>query len=269
MPAPRASNVLSGKATCALIEEKLAVDRVAVSRYADGEFLLMSEGKTSVGSGKETRDIAPLLIEAIKYPNQIVCINDPKGKTKGRWFRTHRYLSQAGGRDLYGHANWNVYDFLRGSKLLAKFFTGRVLVVGGYAEECAQHLGHITTMVAIPTARKNAYGKDKALLDRVEEESAASPYNNIILSAGKASKVLIPRLVPLNEQANVIDMGAVLNAILVPYCGMRPVKRWGMSWAKSLGKRKLSELSNKFVEQALQYNAKDDGWPDSKAEGFK
>jgi len=203
-------------------------ERLVVSRYSDGEYLLMNNMAGHVAESS-SKLMSNLLIKAISMPGQLVCINYLKPHNTARndiWCRVQEYLSQTGGQDIYGCCNWNVYDFSNDNELLAKLFKGNVLLVAGLADEASDFFKDIQPNMAFyKTPSKGAVLKYKEI--RSDILSICDKYKTIIFACGPISKVLTADFIDRCE-CNLIDMGAVLNAIL------NMTNKWPMSWAKGV-----------------------------------
>lgn len=242
--------IMTKEETCNYLQHMLYdKNRIAVSRYADGEYFLMTNYSAVVGSGKESSDIGPFLCEAIKSKNQLVCINVPKKHNeikKDRWYHSHKFFLTFN-HSLYGHANWNVFDYLNGSSLLSQFFKKRVLIITGHKEYCERvfsKFGH--RVLSVP--KLNSFS-DPNLSSRIIDVLKNQEFDNIILSAGKISKLLVVNLQPYTN-ANIVDFGAVLNAILSPYVqDYNLINQWGMSWMKNKTNEEAEYLSKQFFKK--------------------
>lgn len=228
--------------TCDWIQKKLkASERVCISRYADGEHLLMN-GK--VRAGEDPLVVGPLLKRSIIRSGQLVCINELKPhNTKDIWFRAHNYLKKAGHQDVYGGVNWNTYDYLRGSLILPRFFSKRTLIVGAHADALLNSLIEVNPEIeSYPTASAKASHHYSTYLDELKD--ACKKFDNIVFICGPLSKVLVADLVDKCD-ANLVDMGAMANALLD---GFDPHKKltleWTMSWTRD---KPLMQLSESFL----------------------
>jgi hypothetical protein len=236
-------------------------ERCIISRWGDGEYHILNHKNVQQtadhqGSGKEKNRISPYLLEALQYRNQFVCIgglgaiDNPKGE--GLWPDVGRYYVKNSRHNLFGAANWHVHDYKLTSKLVTKFFQGPTLIVTGHNKECKKVFTD-SRFTIVGTNKENAWDSDKNLFSKVKNALKNKDFDNVILSAGKASKILIPMLVPLCN-AHLIDFGSCINAILAPHTSYDLVTSWGMSWAKLTNwgapdKKKLEKLSEQFIKQ--------------------
>lgn len=255
-------NGLDRVETGKFIENKLKnQERCIVSRWGDGEYTILThkQRKNVVdyeGSGREKHRIAPDLLNALQYKNQLVCIGglgaikNPKGE--GLWPDVGRYYIKNSGHNLFGAANWHVHDYKSGSQLISNFFQGNTLIITGHHKECKKVFTDSRFKV-VGTNKLNAWDSDKNLFLKVKAALENQNFDNIILSAGKAGKILIPMLDPLCN-AHLIDFGSCINAILAPHSSYDLVTSWGMSWAKlskwgKPNKERLKKLSEQFINQ--------------------
>ena len=243
--------------TCKFIENKLKQkERCIVSRWGDGEYHILNHKNVEQtadyqGSGKEKNRISPYLLEALQYKKQFICAAG-FGAKQGLWFDIGKFYIKHSHHTFFGNANWNVYDYNLGSRLISRFFQGSTLIVTGHAKECKKVFTD-KRFAFIRTNKENAWDSDKDLFLKVKNILKNKDFDNIILSAGKASKILIPMLAPLCN-SHLIDFGACINAILAPHTSYDLITSWGMSWAKLSNwgkpdKKKLEKLSEQFIKQ--------------------
>jgi len=215
-------------------------NRLVIPRYNDGEYLLMNKMKGHVAQ-TELDLISLLLKNAIRKPDQLVCINYLKPhniQKKDVWYKTQQYLIEESKHPLYGCGNWSNYDFCNNNELLPKLFSGKTLLIAGLAVEAEAFFKKIQPdMDFILTPSKNAVTYHIPLLDNIEER--CNDYENILFACGPIGKVLIADLAN-NYKCNLIDLGAVLNAIL------NMTDKWPMSWVKEID---LQKQVNGFCEK--------------------
>lgn len=228
--------LLDRQQTCDYLRQRLLKkQRIVVSRYADGEYLLMTKAAMFVGSGHETTTISEDLISAFLQPKQLVCINMPKQHNidlKDKWYKAHRYFIGLGNHSLYGHANWNVHDYTTNCDILPQFFKGKILLVSGHAEIAKSVLSRYQIDITYySTPAINAAKQLSRTVTDIDKIVQKNTFNNILFACGKTGKILLSRLVD-TTQSNLIDFGAVINAILQPHTSTPLVQNWGMSWAK-------------------------------------
>jgi hypothetical protein len=241
--------------TCEFIENKFnKKERCIISRWGDGEYTILTHKHRSntvdyEGSGHEKHCIAPDLLNALQYQNHFPCVAGI-GSKKGLWYDVGQFYIKNSRHTFFGNANWNVYDYVSGSKLISNFFQGKTLIITGHHKECKKVFTDSRFRI-IGTNKLNAWDSDKNLFSKVKNTLGNEDFDNIILSAGKASKILIPMLVPLCN-SHLIDFGACINAVLAPHTSYDLVSSWGMSWAKlsrwgQPDKEKLERLSANFL----------------------
>jgi hypothetical protein len=211
-------------------------ERIVLPRYNDGEYLLMKRlpGHTVHES---TEKLSDLLIEAIKVQGQLICINYLKPhniEKKDIWFDTQQYLMEQANQDLYGCGNWLLHDFCTDSSLLSKFFSGKVLLVAGLADEASGYLKSIQSdMEFYKTHKTNAPDKYEEIKNDLQ--NICQNYNTILFACGPIGKVLIADFVSLCG-CNLIDIGAIINAVT------NLTDQWVMSWAKDVNLKEKREL---------------------------
>lgn len=221
-------------------------ERLVVTRYNDGEYLLMNNLKGHL-TQTSTELISVLLKEAIKIKGQLVCINYLKPhniEKEDIWFKTRNYLIEEGGHELYGCGNWSVYDFSNNNILLSKLFKGKVLIVTGLYNESKSFFKDFDLNIDFYETKKRDVEEDYNKIKR-ELFNICIDYNTILFSCGPVGKVLIPNLI--NKcNSNLIDFGAMLNAIL------DLSNQWPMSWSKEIN---LEEKRKNFLEKLKQKNS--------------
>ena len=228
--------------TCDWIQKKLeASERVCISRYADGEHLLMN-GKER--AKEDPSVVGPMLKKAITRPGQLVCINELKPhNTKDIWFRAHNFLKKAGHQDMYGGVNWNTYDYLRGSLILPSLFSKRTLIVGAHADALSKSLIEANPEIeSYPTASAKASHHYSTHID--ELKISCKRFDNVVFICGPLSKILVADLIDECD-ANLIDMGSMANALLDGFNSNKKLtSQWTMSWTR---KAPLDQLSESFL----------------------
>lgn len=220
--------------------------RIVVPRYNDGEYMLMNEIVGHVAQDSFS-DITDLLKRSIKGSNQLVCINYLKQHNidkKDIWFLSQKYFMEEAKQNLYGCGNWSVYDFSNDNELLPRLFSGKVLLIAGLVDEASNLFTSIQPDISFyKTPNKNAVEE----YEKIKKDllTVCNNYSNILFSCGPIGKVLIADLANLCD-CNLIDVGAVLNAIL----GI--TGRWPMSWVKSIN---LEEKRNQFFNKLKENNS--------------
>jgi hypothetical protein len=209
-------------------------ERIVVSRYNDGEYLLMNKLNTKAIAHQTSNEIiGPLLIRSIKVKEQFVCINYLKPhniKEKDIWYLTQEYLAKEGGHELYGCSHWIDYDFRNNNILLPKIFLGKVLLVAGLAEEASNFFRKIQPKMRFyKTASDDSVNEYDSISRHVE--NICNNYETILFSCGPIAKVLVADFI--NKcSCNLIDIGSILNVIL------NLTKRWTISWTKGVNVQK-------------------------------
>ena len=213
--------------------------RLIVSRYSDGEYLMMNNQKNNT---HDSFDILPFLLKkSIKVKNQLVCINNLKPHNiQDRWCKVQQFLCETGKQKMYGGANWNTFDFQNNNEVLAYLFKGKTLILTRYIKEAQKAFNAYSKIKIYVTPTKNAshkYTKMKYDLYKLCES-----FDNIIFSCGPIGKILITDLID-KCNSNLIDMGAVINAILNPYSNKQIINQWTMSWVNNVN---IQQKSNEF-----------------------
>lgn len=255
------AKILDRQKTLSYIKEEMGKRKMSISRYQDGEYKVMTKKSKLSGSGMESSDIASDLIDAFCNSNQFMCINQIKPrnlKIRDIWFDCYNYYKDLWPHKILGNANWNVEDYKCESDVLSDFFLGRTLIVTGWADYVKEVFKkHGIEIDCISTPSVSASLELNNYRDQVNK--VINQYDNVLFACGKIGKIMIAEnSKSLNQSQNLIDIGAVLNAILQPYIEEDIVSRWGMSWAKNKvapnnycgpNLSLLSEKSNIFFEQ--------------------
>jgi len=216
-------------------------ERTVVSRYNDGEYLLMNNTKKYIAKSHSGK-ISELLKKSIKVKGQLVCVNYLKShnlKRKDSWYLAHNYLVQEGGHNLYGCSNYNTYDFSNDSSLLIKQFSGKVILVTGLVDESKKFFRHIKKDIDFyETPLEDAVSNYEQIKNNLT--SIGNNYETIIFSCGPLGKVLVADLI--NKcNCNLIDLGSVLNAIL------NLTNQWTMSWIKEINLKEQIDIFKRGI----------------------
>lgn len=232
------------------IKSEMCINRIIVSRYSDGEYLMMNEQQNKT---HDSFNVLPeLLKESIKIKNQLVCINYLKPhniERKDRWCNVQKYLIEISSQNLYGCCNWNIYDFQNENEVLPFLFSGQTLLVTGHIEESRLAFKDIQPNLGIyPMPKRNAsdrYGEVRIELIKLCE---SNKFDSVLFSCGPIGKVLLTDLMDVCD-SNLIDVGALLNAIINEYSqGNRAlIDQWTMSWAK--GNINLKDYADNFFDK--------------------
>ena len=211
-------------------------ERSVVSRYNDGEYLLMNSTKKYIAKCY-SEDISEKLKKSIKVKNQLVCVNYLKPHNiegKDIWYLTQNYLVKEGGHDLYGCSNYNTYDFSNDSSLLVKQFSGKVLLVTGLTDQSFKFFSKIKSDIDIyGVPKENAASKYDYIYNHIL--NICDNYKTVLFACGPLSKVLMAELID-KSKCNLIDLGSVLNAIL------DLTGDWTMSWIKEIDLKKQIKI---------------------------
>lgn len=235
------------------LKDKLAKkERIVLPRYNDGEYLLMKRLPGHIVH-ESTEELSNLLVEAIKVEGQLICINYLKPhniEKKDIWFDTQQYLMQLANQDLYGCGNWLLHDFCTDSNLLSKFFSGKVLMVAGLADEASDYLKSAQPdMDFYKTPKKNAPEKYEEI--KIDIQNICQDYDTILFACGPIGKVLIADFVSLCD-CNLVDIGAVINAIT------DLTNQWVMSWVKDINLKEKRDLFYNKVK--VEYELSNATW---------
>lgn len=234
------------------LKSKIHNERLAVSRYGDGEYLLMNK---MVGQKTENKErISPFLLEAIKVKGQLVCIPFLKPhnlENKDIWYKAQKFLVETSQHKLYGNAMWNIYDFLNDNSILPFLFSKKTILVTGYPDESRAAFKDLQPdLKVIPAPLTNASEKYEQIKLKILDYNNQNKADNMIFACGAISEVLISDLIGVVE-ANLVDLGSVLNAILNDYAiNKKPlVQLHRMSWVKAANIKKQSDMFFKKLEK--------------------
>lgn len=215
----------------AYIKTRMYSERIVTSRYSDGEYLMMNRLNNNT---HDSFNILPAALKkAIKHKNQFVCINYLKPhniKRKDIWCTVQDYLSKAGEQEIYGCCNWNTYDFQNNNEVLPLFFSRKTLLVTGHVTESKEAFKNQKYLQVYPMSKENAsasYEDDKKKLIKI-----CNNFDNILFACGPIGKVLLTDLIDVCD-SSLIDIGALLNAIINEYSQGKPlIRQWTMGWAR-------------------------------------
>lgn len=242
--------------TLEYIKTTKSTEALALPRYNDGEYLLMNK---MTGNVYDSYDVlADLLVKSIKVERQLVCINYLKPHNIDRkdiWYKTQEYLSETGGHELYGCSNWCVHDFQNNNEVLPHFFSGNTLLLTGHhiESEYAFRDKQINLRI-LPTPKKNSSEKYEEIKSGLIEYCKLGNFDNVVFACGPIGKVLLADVVEADMcNSNLVDIGALLNAIINEYSQGTPLVNQGpMSWVKETDIKKqadmfFSKLKEKFT----------------------
>jgi hypothetical protein len=227
-----------------LKEEYKKGTRSVISRYNDGEYLLMNNTDRVIANST-SGILSDLLKKAIKIKGQFICVNYLKThniEKKDRWYEAQKYLIDQSKNELYGCSNYNVQDFCEESELISKYFIGNVLIVTGLDKETLDFFKDLQPIVSVyKTPMSNAVSEYENIKKNLE--NICNNYDTIIFSCGPLAKVLVADLID-KCKTNLIDFGSVLNAIL------DLTSMWTMSWTKDID---LQQKRNNFINKIKEF----------------
>ncbi len=234
------------------LKSKIYSERLAISRYGDGEYLLMNK---IVGQKTEYKErISPLLLKSIKVKGQLVCIPFLKPhnvESKDIWYKAQKFFVETSQHKLYGNAMWNVYDFLNDNSVLPFLFSKKTILVTGYPDESKAAFKDLQPdLKVISTPLTNASEKYEQIKLKILDYNNQNKADNIIFACGAISEVLISDLIGVCE-ANLVDLGSILNVILNEYAiNKKPlVQLHRMSWTKTANIKKQTDIFFKKLEE--------------------
>jgi len=234
------------------LKSKMYSERLAVSRYGDGEYLLMNK---IIGQKTEDKErMSPLLLKSIKVKGQLVCIPFLKPHNiehKDMWYKAQKFFVDTSQHELYGNAMWNVYDFLTDNSVLPFLFSKNTVLVTGYPDESKAAFKNLQPdLKVISTPLTNASEKYKQIKLKILDYNNQNKVDNIIFACGAISEILISDLISVCE-ANLVDLGSVMNAILNEYAiNKKPlVQLHRMSWTNAVNIKKQADMFFKKLEK--------------------
>jgi len=245
-------NVMDRVETFIYLKDRMYTERLVVSRYGDGEYMLMNEI-----FGQKTENIkltSPLLLKAIKVKGQLVCIPTLKPhniKNKDRWYEAQQFFIKTSQHNLYGNAMWNVYDFVSNNDVLPFIFSKNVILITGYPNESKvafKDLQPNLKIIGVP--RTNTSKVYKEVKIKILNHINKNKIDNIIFACGPTSGAFIADFINVCD-ANLVDVGSVLNAILNDYAINKPplIKLHRMSWTKIVNIKKQAGIFFKKLEE--------------------
>jgi len=245
-------NVMDRVETLDYLKDRMHTERLVVSRYGDGEYMLMNGI-----FGQKTENIKltqPLLLNAIKVKGQLVCIPTLKPhnvEKKDRWYEAQKFLMDISKHSLYGNAMWNVHDFMSNNDVLPFIFSKNVILITGYPDESRmvfKSLQPDLKVIGVPrTNISKVYEEVKIkTLDYINRNKI----DNIIFACGPTSGAFIADFINICD-ANLVDIGSVLNAILNDYTINKPplIKLHRMSWTNAVDIKKQSDMFFKKLKE--------------------
>jgi hypothetical protein len=231
------TEVLDRVETLDLLKKDYEEDkRLVVSRYCDGEYLLMSKKGTA---GNNSLAVSDLLLGSIKAKDQLVCINYLKPHNIERediYYKTHNFLVEHAEQELCGCSNWMLVDYQDDSDLLSKLFSGKTIVVGGLAKDFHElYSEYNKDLEFYETPSKNSNEMIEEIKNDLISLCNTNKYDNIILAFGPACKVVLVDLIP-HCDSNIVDVGSMLNAFV------NRTGEWPMSWTGSVDIKEKNDI---------------------------
>lgn len=232
--------------------------RTVISRFGDGEYLIMQRGarmKKKIATHVVTDRLTDLLRNSIKIKGQFLCmpmklmlyggIDSEEGNDDSR-VRAGRYIIENSGHNIFGHDAWRRIDIEHKFHFLTEFFIGKTLVVTGNHVECKKAFEANNVDVDILTCPEtNAFSQ----YDRIKDDllKKCKEYDNIIFALGPTTNILIADLVGVCK-ANMLDIGGLIGVLANPYSENEMlVKKWtGFSRKSSIDI--ISRLSKTFFK---------------------
>ncbi len=235
-------------------------NRIVVSRYGDGEYLIMlgTKKKKGIAGQKVTEELTRLLNESIKKKNQLICIPNKIRITQDTLYinednerlsnKIGRYIISNSNHSLYGQVQWRDIDLIRyNSEFVTEFFIGKTLVITGHKEVCekAFHNRKKVRVDVYGIPMKNAAGDYENI--KSDLISISKEYKNIVFAAGPIAKVLITDLIDECE-AHLIDIGSSIGVIINPYSITYQVVRYWPNTLRKKDPKVVKIYSDKFFK---------------------
>lgn len=216
-------------------------ERIVATRYGDGEANLINSVKNRAQTGFENpNNLKYKIINSLKNTNNFPCINELKKKNiemNDHWVSVQATLINNSQRKMYGSANWNVFDFQNGSKVLSLLFKKKTIVLTNYSNELSNvfNLFSISSDV-YQTESKEMSDNYDIHLKSLKEIVSNDKYDTILFACGPCGpcgKAILTEIEPICKH-NLVDIGSLVNAIID---GAFPgkynmTKKWTMSWSK-------------------------------------
>lgn len=230
--------------------------RIVLSRYGDGEFLIMQGKNKKIATHTKNPELTMLLNEAITYKGQLICmpmklklfggVNSNENNNDNR-VKAGRYIVKNSNHLFYGHDAWRRLDIYYDFNFITEFFIGKTLLVTGNYKECKNAFNANEIAIDVIEASKvNAFedyhSLKKTLLKKCES------YNNIIFALGPTSNVLMVDLIPACD-SHMLDLGGLLGALVNPYSlDENLAKKW-TGFSKKASKKMLRRISKRFFKK--------------------
>ena len=227
-------------------------ERLVATRYGDGEANLLNSVEKRAFTGFENPStLRGKMIDSLKNPNNIPCINELKKKNIQRndlWVRVQKTLVNNSQRKLYGSANWNIFDFQNDNKVMSLLFRKKSIVLTNYSKEFLEVFDKYNIKVdTYQTESKEMSKNYDCHLSNLKEIVSDDKYETILFACGPCGKALLTEIEPLCQH-HLVDIGSLVNAIVD---GAFPgkyslTKKWTMTWSKEHNLTKCVE--NLFKE---------------------
>ena len=230
--------------------------RIVISRYGDGEFLIMQGINRNIATHPPNQELTKLLKKSIKQRNQLICIPmkfksfggiESNENNKDVRVKAGRYIINNSNYNFYGHDAWRRLDISYDFNLLTEFFIGKTLMVTGNHKECKTAFDRNEIPIDVIEANKtNAFADYKYLKESLLKNCKL--YDNIIFALGPTSNILIS---DLNSacKSHMIDIGGLLGSLINPYSpGENIAKKW-TGFSRKSSKEQLRRISKKFFKQ--------------------
>jgi len=147
-------------------------------------------------TNEDTFALTESLEESIKAKNQLVCIGHLENIIQ-------EHLIDISGHDLYGHGDWDSYDFYHENKVLPILFSHKTLLITDREESNIVFRDIQPNLEIYHILEKSEYDTIKAELI---ELCKSDRFDNIIFGCGVFSKPLIVDLVDVCK-SNLVDIG--------------------------------------------------------------
>ncbi len=230
--------------------------RIIISRYGDGEFLIMQGRNRNIATHSPNQELTELLKKSLNQKKQLICIPmklrlygglDSNENTSDIRVKSGRYFINNSNYNFYGHDAWRRLDISYDFNLLTEFFIGKTLLVTGNHKECKTAFNRNEIPIDVIEASKtNAFADYKYLKESLLKNCKL--YNNIIFALGPTSNVLIA---DLNStcKSHMLDIGGLLGALINPYSSDENIAKNWTGFSRKSSKEQLRRISKKFFKQ--------------------
>lgn len=202
--------------------------RVVVSRYADGEYdIITSAEKSKIARQLPCKELTTLLTEAMKKSEQLVCLpykiminnnnlNNEEGNLKlGN--KIAKYIIQNTDHSIYGQVQWRDLDADSFNwDITTDFFLNETLLVTPFKEDSKRTFDTIQNnkVDIYESPFSNAFEKYYEM--KSDLINCSKKYKNIVFGCGPVAKILISDLIS-ECNSNLIDIGASVGVIVAPF----------------------------------------------------